>query len=516
MHNRTDPLLEHGRCVHFRRCRRSRDRIEATHSPRYPSADRLAPNVWTPGQRPRRDAGPTVAPCASGRPRSWRSAEAGSRSSGATLCSTTTCARSPASRDRGSASCRPRAVTPTITSSGSIGRFRPRVCEPSHISLFRRETGVGDPRAHLLAQDLIYVGGGSVVSLLGTWRAHGIDCALREAWEAGVVLCGGSAGSLCWFTHAVSGFHEGPARQHRRARVPPVEQRRPLRRGGGAADGVPCRRSRTASVPATAPATAAALHFVGKELSEVVSSRARARARMFVSCGRRRVGTLSSASWRSGTSAAEVRGAPRRSPRERPGGTWCADGDAPARSSRWAAAASRWSASPALDQLRARADRQAGPEGLLPADRQRRPARPGRRASTSASAAWPCEPSILSLFHLGRDRIDPIAHLLAQDAIYVGGGSMRNMLAIWREHGIDDAMRDGVGARHRARRAERRRDVLVRGRGQHERRRAGGGRAGSGCSPAACRSISTASIERLPALPRGGRVGRAAGRVRGR
>jgi dipeptidase E len=55
---------------------------------------------------------------------------------------------------------------------------------------------------------------------------------------------------------------------------------------------------------------------------------------------------------------------------------------------------------------------------------------------------WPCEPSILSLFHLGRDRIvDPAAHLLSQDAIYVGGGSMRNMLAVWREHGIDDAMR---------------------------------------------------------------------------
>src|SRR5205807_1856534 len=57
-------------------------------------------------------------------------------------------------------------------------------CEPSHISLFRRETGVGDPRAHLLAQDLVYVGGGSLVSLLGAWRAHGIDLALREAWQA--------------------------------------------------------------------------------------------------------------------------------------------------------------------------------------------------------------------------------------------------------------------------------------------------------------------------------------------
>jgi dipeptidase E len=54
---------------------------------------------------------------------------------------------------------------------------------------------------------------------------------------------------------------------------------------------------------------------------------------------------------------------------------------------------------------------------------------------------WPCEPSVLSLFHLGRDRIDPIAHILSQDALYVGGGSMRNLLAIWREHGIEDAMR---------------------------------------------------------------------------
>jgi len=56
-------------------------------------------------------------------------------------------------------------------------------------------------------------------------------------------------------------------------------------------------------------------------------------------------------------------------------------------------------------------------------------------------SAWPCEPSVLSLFHLGRDRIDPREHLLSQDAVYVGGGSMRNMLAVWREHAVDEAMR---------------------------------------------------------------------------
>jgi len=55
--------------------------------------------------------------------------------------------------------------------------------------------------------------------------------------------------------------------------------------------------------------------------------------------------------------------------------------------------------------------------------------------------AWPCEPSVLSLFHLAGSRTDPVEHLLSQDAIYVGGGSMRNMLAVWREHGVDDAMR---------------------------------------------------------------------------
>ncbi|MDX6644173.1 MAG: dipeptidase, partial [Solirubrobacteraceae bacterium] len=81
-------------------------------------------------------------------------------------------------------------------------------CEPSHVSLFRRERGIGgDLREHLLAQDVIYVGGGSLISLVGVWRAHGIDKILREAWRSGVILCGLSAGSLCWFAEGVSAFH---------------------------------------------------------------------------------------------------------------------------------------------------------------------------------------------------------------------------------------------------------------------------------------------------------------------
>jgi dipeptidase E len=148
-------------------------------------------------------------------------------------------------------------------------------CEASHISLFRREQGPDDLRRHLLSQDLIYVGGGSVISLLGVWRAHGIDAILREAWEAGVILCGLSAGSLCWFAEAVTGFHGAPQRLEGLGLLPfsncvhyePGSERRTayhsfLREG---------------MRPGYAAEDGAALHFRGEELWRVVASRPKAR-----------------------------------------------------------------------------------------------------------------------------------------------------------------------------------------------------------------------------------------------
>jgi peptidase E len=67
----------------------------------------------------------------------------------------------------------------------------------SHLALFPMPN-LADIRAHLLAQDVIWVLGGSVVNLLAVWRAHRLETILHECWQAGVVLGGVSAGSLCW------------------------------------------------------------------------------------------------------------------------------------------------------------------------------------------------------------------------------------------------------------------------------------------------------------------------------
>lgn len=69
--------------------------------------------------------------------------------------------------------------------------------EGTHLSLFTMPN-VEDIAQHLLDQDLIWVWGGSVAGLLAMWRLHGVDRALHAAWQAGVVLTGVSAGSLCW------------------------------------------------------------------------------------------------------------------------------------------------------------------------------------------------------------------------------------------------------------------------------------------------------------------------------
>lgn len=80
--------------------------------------------------------------------------------------------------------------------------------ECSHLELFRRS--VEDLEAFVLAQDILYVGGGNTANMLAVWRAHELDAILRRAWDAGVILAGLSAGSLCWFEAGVTDSF-GPA-----------------------------------------------------------------------------------------------------------------------------------------------------------------------------------------------------------------------------------------------------------------------------------------------------------------
>jgi peptidase E len=160
--------------------------------------------------------------------------------------------------------------------------------EVSHLSLFRRDRGAGavegDIASHLLAQDLIYVGGGSVLSLLGAWQAHGINLILERCWRAGVVLCGLSAGSLCWFDEALTAFHGPPERVLGLGLLPwsncvhydaEPERSHEFRQAIAAGD----------IGPGYGADDGAALHFVGTELNEVVTSRRRSGAYLVEAVG---------------------------------------------------------------------------------------------------------------------------------------------------------------------------------------------------------------------------------------
>lgn len=80
--------------------------------------------------------------------------------------------------------------------------YRTLDCEPTHLALFRPSTR--DLAAFIAGQDILHVGGGNTKNLLCLWREWGLDRAIRQAYEAGTVLSGISAGMLCWFEEAVT------------------------------------------------------------------------------------------------------------------------------------------------------------------------------------------------------------------------------------------------------------------------------------------------------------------------
>ncbi|MGB1241664.1 MAG: Type 1 glutamine amidotransferase-like domain-containing protein [Chitinophagales bacterium] len=80
--------------------------------------------------------------------------------------------------------------------------FEKENCICSHLQLFKGN--FDDLNSFLLQQDILYIGGGNTKNMLVLWKEWGIDQILRQAYQKGILLCGISAGSLCWFEQGLS------------------------------------------------------------------------------------------------------------------------------------------------------------------------------------------------------------------------------------------------------------------------------------------------------------------------
>ncbi|WP_461535091.1 Type 1 glutamine amidotransferase-like domain-containing protein [Spongorhabdus nitratireducens] len=164
-------------------------------------------------------------------------------------------------------------------------RFSQTDCQPTHLELFRRDSR--DLEAFLLSQDIIYVGGGNTANMLAIWKVHGVDSILARALEQGTVLCGISAGAICWFEKGITdsfggplqpcdglGFLSGSHCPHydgEAARQPAYHQHI---RAGRIASGI-------------AADDGAALHYINGELHNIVASRPAAGAcKVEINCGK--------------------------------------------------------------------------------------------------------------------------------------------------------------------------------------------------------------------------------------
>ena len=148
-------------------------------------------------------------------------------------------------------------------------------CRPTHLPLFERTPNLEET---ILAQDVIYVGGGNTKSMLGAWREWQLPKLLRAAWNRGTVLAGISAGAICWFEMGVTdswagrlaalrclGWLPGGCCPHYDGEV----ERRPATREMVARGVLP---------ETLALEDGAAAHFVGSKLLRVVTARPNAGA----------------------------------------------------------------------------------------------------------------------------------------------------------------------------------------------------------------------------------------------
>ncbi len=147
--------------------------------------------------------------------------------------------------------------------------FGGRPCDLDVLQLFSRT--VDDIDALIRDQDVVIAGGGNTANMLAIWRLHGVDTALRAAYDGGTILTGWSAGCICWFEggttdsftpdlgplHDGLGFLKGSASPHYDS-----EARRPMVYAREIAAGLP---------PGIALDDGVAARYEDERLVEVVS-----------------------------------------------------------------------------------------------------------------------------------------------------------------------------------------------------------------------------------------------------
>ena len=75
------------------------------------------------------------------------------------------------------------------------------------------EMDVEHIRAKISKADIIYVGGGDTAYMMEQFDRYGMVDMLTEAYERGCVICGLSAGAICWYEHMqsdVDKMRQGP------------------------------------------------------------------------------------------------------------------------------------------------------------------------------------------------------------------------------------------------------------------------------------------------------------------
>ena len=154
--------------------------------------------------------------------------------------------------------------------------FKKLDCTPSHLALFKPP--VGNLEKFVLEKDVIFVGGGNTRNLLALWKLWGLDKIMKKACQKGIVLCGPSAGSICWFEEGVTdswtsplmplkclGFLKGSncphydSEKNRRPSYRRMIAQKKIKSGYAADDGV-------------------AIHYINGAIHRFISSRPQARA----------------------------------------------------------------------------------------------------------------------------------------------------------------------------------------------------------------------------------------------